>query len=114
MQTNRCGAVCVRSCGNAKGPGRTTSFSRLVDADASEAEIVDMCSLLIGAGNFTTTDLIGNALLRFTEADRQRIPEFVDETLKLDPPLSVSETLGFWRLSRLAAQQFRLGVRFCS
>ena len=57
-----------------------------------------MCSLLIGAGNFTTTDLIGHAILRFTEADRGRIPEFVDETLKLDPP---SLSIRRWALENL-------------
>ena len=61
-------------------------ISRLIEAAASVDEAVDMCALLIGAGNFTTTDLIGNALLRFTEADRSRLPEFIDETLRLDPP----------------------------
>lgn len=60
--------------------------SRLIDSEASEGEVVEMCSLLVGAGNFTTTDLIGNALLQFTEADRNRVPEFVDEVLRLDPP----------------------------
>ncbi len=69
--------------------------SRLVDANATEDDIVDLCNLLVGAGNFTTTDLIGNALLRFTEADRNRIPDFVDETLQLDPP---SQSVRRWAL----------------
>ena len=69
--------------------------SRLVDADATVDEVVSMCSLLVGAGNFTTTDLIGNALLRFTESDRSRIPEFVDDTLRLDPP---SQSVRRWAL----------------
>lgn len=87
---------CVREIvQDRQGSRKDDLVSRLVDADATEAEIVDMCSLLIGAGNFTTTDLIGNALLRFTEADRQRIPEFVDETLKLDPP---SQSVRRWSL----------------
>ncbi len=69
--------------------------SRLVEADATEEEVVDMCNLLVGAGNFTTTDLIGNALLRFSEADRTSIPEFVDDTLRLDPP---SQSVRRWAL----------------
>lgn len=74
---------------------RDDLVSRLVDADASEDEVVDMCSLLIGAGNFTTTDLIGNALVCFTEADRDRIPDFVDDTLRFDPP---SQSVRRWAL----------------
>jgi cytochrome P450 len=74
---------------------RDDLVSRLIDTAATEEEVVDMCCLLIGAGNFTTTDLIGNALLRFTDADRRRIPEFVDETLKLDPP---SQSVRRWAL----------------
>ena len=75
---------------------RDDLVSRLVEADASEDEVVDLCALLVGAGNFTTTDLIGNALLRFTEADRERLPEFVEQTLKLDPP---SLSLRRWALA---------------
>jgi cytochrome P450 len=74
---------------------RDDLVSRLIDTAATEEEVVDMCCLLIGAGNFTTTDLIGNALLRFTDADRDRIPDFVDETLKLDPP---SQSVLRWAL----------------
>ncbi len=74
---------------------RDDLVSRLVDADASEDEVVDMCCLLVGAGNFTTTDLIGNALLRFKEDDRERIPEFVEDTLRLDPP---SQSVRRWAL----------------
>lgn len=65
---------------------RDDLVSRLNEIAATEEEVIDMCCLLVDAGNFTTTDLIGNALLRFTEADRNRIPDFVDETLHLDPP----------------------------
>ena len=70
--------------------------SRLVAADATEDEVVDMCSLLVGAGNFTTTDLIGNALLRFSEGDRSRIPEFIEDTLRLDPP---SQSVRHWAIA---------------
>jgi len=65
---------------------RDDFISRLFKETTNVGEVVSMCSLLIGAGNFTTTDLIGHAILRFTEDDRRRIPEFVEETLKLDPP----------------------------
>jgi len=61
-------------------------ISRLIAETTNVEMVVTMCSLLIGAGNFTTTDLIGHAILRFSEDDRGRIAEFVDETLKLDPP----------------------------
>ena len=61
-------------------------ISRLINETSSKDEVVDMCCLLIGAGNFTTTDFIGHAVLRFSEQDRMRIPEFIDDTLRLDPP----------------------------
>ena len=35
----------------------------IAEPTLSAGEVVDMCCLLIGAGNFTTTDLISNALL---------------------------------------------------
>ena len=69
--------------------------TRLIASAASEAEVVEMCSLLVGAGNFTTTDLIGNALLQLTAADRNRLPEFVDDVLRLDPP---SQSVRRWAL----------------
>ena len=34
-------------------------------------------------------------MLRFTEADRERIPEFVDDTLRLDPP---AQSMRRWAL----------------
>ena len=74
---------------------RDDLVSRLVDADATEEEVVDMCCLLVGAGNFTTTDLIANALLTFAEEDRSRVPEFVEDTLRLDPP---SQSVRRWSL----------------
>jgi len=69
--------------------------SRLLAEAATEREVVDMCCLLVGAGNFTSTDLIGNALLRFTATDRERIPELVDDTLRLDPP---AQSMRRWAL----------------
>lgn len=70
--------------------------SRLRQTDATDAEVVDMCHLLIGAGNFTTTDLIGNLAIRFREADRDRLPEFVDETLREEVP---SQSVRRWALA---------------
>ncbi len=87
---------------------RDDLVSRLNKLAATPNEVVDMCALLVGAGNFTTTDLIGNALLRFTEADRSRIPEFVDETLRLDPP---AQSMRRWALEdiEIGAQTIQAG-----
>ena len=74
---------------------RDDMISRLIDATVTTDEVVDMCYLLVGAGNFTTADLIGSALLRFTEADRARLPDFVEDTLRLDPP---SQSVRRWAL----------------
>lgn len=74
---------------------RDDFVTRLLESDATQDEVVEMCVLLVGAGNFTTTDLIGNALLQFTDADRERIPEFVDDALRLDPP---SQSVRRWTL----------------
>lgn len=73
--------------------------SRLIESDATADEVIDMCCLLVGAGNFTTTDLIGNALLRFTEDDRADIPAFVEATLQLDTP---ALSLRRWALEDIA------------
>lgn len=59
------------------------------DAKLSYGEIVDLCYLLIGAGNFTTTDLISNCILqalRAPEFDRQDTRKLVEECLRFDPP----------------------------
>jgi cytochrome P450 len=66
--------------------------SRLVAAHdeddiLSDREIVDMCYLLIGAGNFTTTDLISNSIYSMLKAGSQYDPHLVvEETLRFDPP----------------------------
>jgi cytochrome P450 len=73
--------------------------SRLIESEATTDEVIDMCCLLVGAGNFTTTDLISNALLRFTEQDRSRIGDFVDDTLRLDTP---ALSLRRWALEDIA------------
>jgi len=62
----------------------------------TDGEIVTMCSLLLGAGNVTTTDLIGNgvlALLRTTDElrkltdDPALIKNAVEEMLRFDSPV---------------------------
>ncbi|TFU06418.1 cytochrome P450 [Polymorphobacter arshaanensis] len=61
------------------------------------AEIVTMCKLLLIAGNVTTTDLIGNAVLALLENPRElawlrthpdRIGDAVEEVLRYDPPVT--------------------------
>ncbi len=53
----------------------------------SDQEVVDMCQLLIGAGNFTTTDLISNSIYQMIESGTDATAEqIVEETLRFDPP----------------------------
>ncbi len=61
-----------------------TEVGRLTDD-----EVIDMCFLLIGAGNFTTTDLISNCIhLGIREGvGADRAEELVEECLRLDPPV---------------------------
>ena len=67
-------------------------ISRLIEAKEeknllSDSEIVDMCYLLIGAGNFTTTDLISNGIHAMLNTDAEFDSHFViEETLRFDPP----------------------------
>lgn len=69
--------------------------SRLINARdkdqrLSTDEIVEMCFLLIGAGNFTTTDLISNCVYsHLTKTESQALDEasLVSQTLKVDPPV---------------------------
>ena len=72
--------------------------SRLLEAEVdgtrlTDNEIVGFCFLLIIAGNETTTKLIGNSMYWLAKrpdqralvlADRSRIPEAVEETLRID------------------------------
>ena len=68
-----------------------------LDSDAlSEDEIVAMCSLLIGAGNFTTTDLISNSLLAILQHPERfehmqtsgvSIARVIEECLRFDSPV---------------------------
>lgn len=80
---------------------RTDLISALIAAEENgdrltTTEIVTMCNLLLLAGNLTTTDLIGNTVLALLEhpdqrskvqADRGRIVDAVEETLRRDPPV---------------------------
>jgi cytochrome P450 len=79
---------------------REDLISALVRAEEGEAltssQILSFVTLLLIAGNETTTNLIGNTarvLLRFPEAlarvcrDRARIPDLVEEALRWDSPV---------------------------
>jgi cytochrome P450 len=84
-----------------RGLSGTDLISALVAAEEagyrlSEHEIIVTCNLLLIAGNLTTTDLIGNAvlaLLRHPEqldklrADPELAPNAVEEVLRYDPPV---------------------------
>lgn len=87
---------------------REDLISRLIAArdeedKLSESEIIDMCSLIIAGGNFTTTDLMSTLVFRVLEKegawknlakDRARIDEAVEEALRFDgPSLSVGRFL---------------------
>ena len=62
-------------------------LSDLCAADKlSEKEKLRMATLLIGAGNFTTTDLIGNTLYAWLRFGGVPSPRFVDEVLRFDSP----------------------------
>lgn len=79
-----------------------TAMSEAEDAgeSLSEAELVALASLLLVAGNETTTSLIGNAtllLLRHPE-ERQRLqddlsllPSAIEECLRLEPPVQLTD-----------------------
>ncbi len=66
--------------------------SRLIQDNAlTNTEVVDMCCLLIGAGNFTTTDLISNAILACLQHGTKSgdFGVVVDECLRFDSPSMV-------------------------
>jgi cytochrome P450 len=89
-------AIAVR-----RGRSGSDLISALVAAEEagdrlSEREIIVTCNLLLVAGNLTTTDLIGNAvlaLLRHPEqldklrGDPELVPNAVEEVLRYDPPV---------------------------
>ncbi len=75
------------------------------DADGtqlSDDEAVGAISLLLGAGNITTTDLIGNGVLALLQhpdqldallADPSLIANAVEEMLRFDPPVVVTDRI---------------------
>lgn len=90
-----------RTIAERRGSPRDDLVTRLINAqednDAlTDPEMVVMLSLLLTAGNVTTTDLIGNGLKALlehpTELQRLRedpslIPNAVEEVLRYDPPV---------------------------
>jgi cytochrome P450 len=63
------------------------------------SEVMAMCILLLAAGNETTTNLIGNAMLAFAEhpeayarllADPSLVPSAVEEALRFYPPVQAT------------------------
>lgn len=79
-------------------------------AKAGEGEIVSLLVLLLVAGYETTANLIGNCLLALARrpelgagiaGDRARIASFVEEVLRLDPPVQLT--------SRIANDDVRIG-----
>ena len=83
---------------------RDDLITKLVHAEEggdqlSDDEIVTMCSLLLAAGNLTTTDLIGNGVLallqnpdelRKLQDDPSLIKNAVEEMLRYDSPVIMS------------------------
>jgi hypothetical protein len=79
----------------------TDLISTLIEAEEenqqlSEGEIINVCQILLVAGNVTTTDLIGNGVLALLQhpneiAKLQTQPELVssvvEEVLRYDPPV---------------------------
>ncbi|MCP3387949.1 cytochrome P450 [Bradyrhizobium sp. CCGB12] len=80
---------------------RADLISRLIDAEEDgeqldEAEIIDVCHSLLLAGNVTTTDLIGNAVLALLQhpselskllAEPNLVRSAVEEVLRYDTPV---------------------------
>jgi cytochrome P450 len=90
-------------------------ISRLVHAETSEGrlsplELLAFCRLLLVAGNETTTNLVGNAVIALLEnpaelerlrAEPELIPNAVEEALRYDSPVQ--------GLPRLAVKDVELG-----
>ena len=84
-----------------RGERRADLISSLVDAQEDgeqldEAEIIDLCHSLLVAGNVTTTDLIGNAVLALLQhpgelskllAEPNLVRSAVEEALRYDTPV---------------------------
>jgi hypothetical protein len=79
---------------------RADLISSLIDAEEDgeldEAEIIDLCNALLMAGNVTTTDLIGNAVLALLQHPRELskllaepnlVRNTVEEVLRYDTPV---------------------------
>jgi cytochrome P450 len=73
-------------------------------------QVIGFASLLLAAGSETTTNLIGNAMVRLREqpetlervkADPSLIPRVLDESLRIDPPVQL--------LMRLATEDTEIG-----
>ncbi|WP_322752219.1 cytochrome P450 [Frankia sp. Cas3] len=78
----------------------------------TEAELLELCALLLVAGYETTVNLIGNAVLALVRnpdqlatvhADLDLVPAVIDETLRYDPPIQF--------IGRLALQDTEVSGR---
>jgi cytochrome P450 len=89
-------------------------ISSLIDAEADgqldEVEIIDLCNALLMAGNVTTTDLIGNAVLALLQhpselgkllAEPNLVRSTVEEVLRYDSPVMQG--------SRIATEAMQIG-----
>jgi cytochrome P450 len=90
-----------RAVGERRKEPRSDLMSAMIAAEEAgdqltTEEIVTMCSLLLAAGNVTTTDLIGNGVyallrhpgeLRKLRHDSSRIENTIEEVLRYDPPV---------------------------
>jgi cytochrome P450 len=89
-------------------------ISSLIDAEAAgqldEVEIIDLCNALLMAGNVTTTDLIGNAVLALLQhpselgkllAEPNLVRSTVEEVLRYDSPVMQG--------SRIATEAMQIG-----
>lgn len=86
--------------------------ARLEDEPLSEDDILDFCVLLLIAGNETTTNLIGNAILCFDECpdaaaelrqDLSLLPTAIEEVVRFRSPVQ--------RFSRMASQDTEIDGR---
>jgi cytochrome P450 len=81
-----------------------------VDGQLDEVEIIDLCNALLMAGNVTTTDLIGNAVLALLQhpselgkllAEPNLVRSTVEEVLRYDSPVMQG--------SRIATEAMQIG-----
>jgi cytochrome P450 len=98
-------AEAINARREAPGDDLISALVAAQDADGtqlSDDEAIGAISLLLQAGNITTTDLIGNgvlALLQHPEqldallADPSLIPNAVEEMLRFDPPVVVTDRI---------------------